>query len=152
MKARGTPIASNREGTCRSASASIGTIVPSVAEASEQTVIQKVVPFSAQGRVFGFAQSLDTAAAPITAFLIGPVAQFWVLPSMTDGALAGLIGPWFGTGLARGMALIFIVVGIIGLLVTIAALRSRPYHRLSDRYLAAPPEANEDEEVPAAAA
>ena len=59
-----------------------------VAEASEQTIIQKVVPFAEQGRVFGFAQTLETAAAPITAFLIGPIAQFWVIPSMTDGALA----------------------------------------------------------------
>ena len=57
-----------------------------VAEASEQTIIQRVVPFEEQGRVFGFAQMLETAASPITAFLIGPIAQFWVIPSMTDGA------------------------------------------------------------------
>ena len=111
-----------------------------VAEASEQTVIQKVVPFTEQGRVFGFAQSLETAAAPITAFLIGPIAQFWVIPAMTDGALADLIGSWFGTGPARAMALIFIVAGTVGLLVTLVALRSRPYRELSNRYAAAPPD------------
>ncbi len=105
-----------------------------VAEASEQTVIQKVVPFAEQGRVFGFAQTLETAAAPITAFLIGPIAQFWVIPSMTDGALANSIGSWFGTGPDRGMALIFIVAGIIGLIVTLLALRSGPYRTLSSRY------------------
>ena len=127
-------------------------VLAPVAEASEQTVIQKVVPFESQGRVFGFAQSLETAAAPITAFLIGPIAQFWILPSMTDGALAARIGPWFGTGPERGMALIFIVVGIIGLLVTMAALRSRPYHRLSERYLASPSEASGDAGAPATAA
>jgi DHA3 family multidrug efflux protein-like MFS transporter len=109
-----------------------------VAEASEQTIIQKVVPFEEQGRVFGFAQSLETAASPITAFLIGPIAQFWVIPSMTDGPLADLIGSWFGTGPARAMALIFIVAGLIGLVVTLVALRSRPYHNLSRRYAAAP--------------
>ena len=58
-----------------------------VAEASEQTIVQKVVPFKEQGRVFGFAQSLETAASPVTAFLIGPIAQFLVIPSMTDGAV-----------------------------------------------------------------
>jgi DHA3 family multidrug efflux protein-like MFS transporter len=105
-----------------------------VAEASEQTVIQKVVPFKEQGRVFGFAQSLETAASPITAFLIGPIAEFWIIPSLTDGRLAVSIGPWFGTGPDRGMALIFIVAGVIGLLVTIAALRSKPYRALSRRY------------------
>ena len=33
-----------------------------VAEAAEQTVLQSVVPFEKQGRVFGFAQSVDTLA------------------------------------------------------------------------------------------
>ena len=42
------------------------------AEAAEQTVLQKVVPFERQGRVFGFAQSVEQAASPLTAFLIGP--------------------------------------------------------------------------------
>jgi DHA3 family multidrug efflux protein-like MFS transporter len=113
------------------------TLAP-IAEASEQTIVQKVVPFEEQGRVFGFAQTVETGASPITAFLIGPIAQFWVLPSMTDGALADLIGPWFGTGPERGLSLIFIVAAILGLTVTLIALRSRPYRRLSDRYLAAP--------------
>ncbi|MDF2734717.1 MAG: putative multidrug resistance protein [Chloroflexota bacterium] len=112
-------------------------VVAPIAEASEQTVIQKVVPFQEQGRVFGFAQTLETAAAPITAFLIGPIAQFWVIPSMTDGALAESIGSWFGTGPDRGMALIFIVAGTIGLIVTLLALRSGPYRSLSNRYAAA---------------
>ena len=71
-------------------------LVP-VAEASEQTIVQRVVPFQEQGRVFGFGQSLETAASPVTAFLIGPIAQFWVIPSLTDGALAAAIGPWFGS-------------------------------------------------------
>jgi DHA3 family multidrug efflux protein-like MFS transporter len=122
-----------------------------VAESSEQTIIQKVVPFREQGRVFGFAQSLETAASPVTAFLIGPIAQFWIIPSMTDGALAEAIGPWFGTGPERGMALIFIVAGVIGLLVTLIALRSRPYHNLSRRYVTVPADAPTDGEVPAPA-
>ena len=126
-------------------------IITPVAEASEQTIIQKVVPFEEQGRVFGFAQSLETAASPVTAFLIGPIAQFWVLPSMTDGALADAIGPWFGTGPERGMALIFIVAGCMGLAVTILALRSAPYRRLSARYAAAGPDPSRDVELAAPA-
>ena len=113
-------------------------VVAPVAEASEQTIIQRVVPFSEQGRVFGFGQSLETAASPVTAFLIGPIAQFWVIPWMSDGWLADAIGPWFGTGPDRGMALIFIIAGIIGLFVTFLALRSRPYRELSARYATAP--------------
>ncbi|MGH8949715.1 MAG: MFS transporter, partial [Acidimicrobiia bacterium] len=98
------------------------------------TIIQKVVPFQEQGRVFGFAQTIETAASPLTAFLIGPIAQAWVIPFMTDGSGADSIGSWFGTGPERGMALIFIVAGVIGLVVTIFALNSRPYRSLSQRY------------------
>ena len=71
---------------------------------------------------------------------------------MTDGALAAAIGPWFGTGPDRGMALIFIVAGVIGLMVTLIALRSRLYRRLSDRYAGAPPDADASAQPHAAAA
>lgn len=105
-----------------------------VIEAAEQTVIQKVVPLKKQGRVFGFAQSVEQAASPITAFLIGPLAQFVVIPFMTDGAGARTIGPWFGTGQLRAMALIFIVAGIVGLVITLLALKSKAYQTLSNFY------------------
>jgi DHA3 family multidrug efflux protein-like MFS transporter len=51
-------------------------VVPYI-EASEHTIIQRVVPHERQGRVFGFAQSMEMAASPLTAFLIGPIAQLW---------------------------------------------------------------------------
>lgn len=105
-----------------------------VVEASEQTIIQKVVPYKTQGRVFGFAQSLEWAASPVTAFLIGPIAHFWIIPFMTTGGGTRSIGRWFGTGADRGMALIFIVAGIIGLVVTIRAMLSKSYRVLSEHY------------------
>jgi DHA3 family multidrug efflux protein-like MFS transporter len=101
------------------------------AEAAEQTVLQKVVPFERQGRVFGFSQSVEQAASPLTAFLMGPIAQFLVIPFMTDGWGADNLGPWFGTGPDRGLALVFVVTGVVGLLTTLLALRSRSYRRLS---------------------
>jgi DHA3 family multidrug efflux protein-like MFS transporter len=108
-------------------------VVP-YAEASEQTVLQKVVPFERQGRVFGFAQSVEQAASPLTAFLISPVAQFVFMPFMTTGAGADLLGPWFGTGPERGLALLFTLAGILGLALTLAALGSRQYRKLSRHY------------------
>lgn len=109
------------------------TVVPFI-EAAEHTIIQRVVPQSRQGRVFGFAQSIELAAAPLTAFLIGPLAEFFFIPFMTDGAGVELIGGWFGTGPARGMALVFTVAGVIGFIVTMFAMRSRPYQLLAARY------------------
>ena len=104
------------------------------AEAAEQTVLQRVVPFERQGRVFGFAQSVEQAASPLTAFLVAPATQLWVIPSMTDGAGARAIGDWFGTGADRGIALVFVVAGLLGVLVTLLAFGSRSYRRLSAAY------------------
>ncbi len=102
-------------------------------EASEHTIIQKVVPVERQGRVFGFAQSVEQAASPLTAFAIGPIAQFIFIPFMTTGAGVDLIGPWFGTGPDRGIALVFTLTGVIGLAMTLLAMNSRHYRVLSQR-------------------
>src|SRR3546814_1408005 len=77
------------------------------AEAAEHTTLQKVVPYERQGRVFGFAQSVEQSAAPLTAFLIGPLTQFLAIPFMTTGAGAQAIGEWYGTGQEGGMDLVF---------------------------------------------
>lgn len=106
------------------------------AEAAEHTTLQKVVPLERQGRVFGFAQSVEQSASPLTAFLIGPLTQFVVIPFMTDGAGAETIGWWFGTGPARGIALVFTIAGVIGVIVTILAFNSRYYRQLSAAYAA----------------
>ena len=108
-------------------------LIPAV-EAAEQTILQKVVPPERQGRVFGFAQSVEQAASPITAFLIGPIAQLIFIPFMTTGAGVDLLGPWFGTGTDRGLALLFTVAGMIGLVVTLLAMRSYSYRALSTNY------------------
>lgn len=104
------------------------------AEAAEHTTLQKVVPFERQGRVFGFAQSVEQAASPLTAFLIAPLAQFVFIPFMTDGWGAEAIGGWYGTGPERGIALVFTVAGVLGLIATVAAWNSTYYRRLSATY------------------
>jgi len=105
-------------------------LVP-VIEAAEQTVLQRVVPFAQQGRVLGFAQTIENAASPVTAFMIGPIAQLFVIPFMNDGAGADAIGGWFGTGDERGIALIFTVAGLLGVLATAFAGRARWYRAIS---------------------
>ncbi len=108
-------------------------LVP-VVEAAEQTILQKLIPPERQGRVFGFAQSIEQAASPLTAFMIGPIAQFLFIPFMTTGAGVDLIGNWFGTGKDRGLALLFTVTGLIGLVVTIIAMKSHAYRTLLTNY------------------
>ncbi len=109
-------------------------VVPFI-EAAEQTILQKVVPQERQGRVFGFAQSVEQSASPLTTFLIGPIAETFFIPFMTTGAGVGLIGSWFGTGPARGIALVFTVTGILGLILTVIAMNTKYYRLLADRYM-----------------
>lgn len=108
-------------------------LVPFV-EATEQTIFQRVVPVERLGRVFGLAHSIEQAASPVTALMIGPIAQYIFIPFMTTGAGVDLIGDWFGIGVGRGLALVFIIAGVIGLAVTVWAMRSRWYRLLADRY------------------
>ncbi|HEY9351489.1 MAG TPA: MFS transporter [Acidothermales bacterium] len=122
-------------------------VIPFI-EAAEQTVLQKVVPFERQGRVFGFAQSVELSASPLTAFLISPIAQFVFIPFMTTGSGVDLIGDWFGTGPDRGIALVFTITGVIGLVLSLVALRSKYYRVLSDRYQHGQPASSDAPDAP----
>ena len=105
-----------------------------VAEAAEQTVLQKVVPFERQGRVFGLAQSVEVASAPVSAFIIGPVAEFWLIPFTNSDAGRAQWGWLLGDGQARGIALVFLLAGLAGLALTLFAFTTRSYRWLSARY------------------
>jgi DHA3 family multidrug efflux protein-like MFS transporter len=111
-------------------------VVPFI-EAAEHTIIQKVVPLERQGRVFGFAQSVELSASPLTTFLIGPITELFFIPFMTTGTGVDLIGSWFGTGADRGIALVFTLTGIVGLIVTLIAMNTKYYGLLTQRYMAA---------------
>lgn len=109
------------------------------AEAAEQTVLQKVVPYERQGRVLGLAHSMEQSASPLMAFLISPLAQFVFMPFMSDGgAGAAAIGSWFGTGPARGIAIVLMLLAVCGLVLTALAMGSKQCRTLSRRYAAEP--------------
>lgn len=112
-------------------------LIPAI-EAAEQTVIQKVVPYAVQGRVFGFAMTFEAAAAPITAFMIAPLAEFWIIPYMDSPPGKQDWGWLLGEGDARGIALVFVFSGIASIFLGLAALATRSYRRLSVAYAAAP--------------
>lgn len=105
-----------------------------VVEAAEQTVLQKVVPFAKQGRVFGLAQTVEVAAAPLSAFAIGPIAEFWLIPYTNSEAGRSQLSWLLGEGEARGIALVFLLSAIAGLAITLFAFTTRSYRRLTERY------------------
>lgn len=104
------------------------------AEAAEQTIIQRVVPYKRQGRVFGFAQSVEAGAAPITAFMIGPIAQFGIIPYMNSLEGKQTLGWLLGSGEARGIALVFLVAGVISIAVALWAFTTKSYRLLTNFY------------------
>lgn len=105
-----------------------------IIEATEQTIIQRVVPLKRQGRVFGFAQSIEAAAAPITSLAIGPIAEFWIIPYMKSAEGQNTWQWLLGSGDARGIALIFLITGLIMLVVAILAFGTKSYRILSEFY------------------
>jgi MFS transporter, DHA3 family, multidrug efflux protein len=104
------------------------------AEAVEQTIIQRVVPLKRQGRVFGLAQAVESAAAPITAFIVAPFAQFAIIPYMNSDAGMRTFGWLLGDGQARGLALVFLIASMIMLAVVLLAFKTRAYRQLSEYY------------------
>lgn len=104
------------------------------AEAAEQTLLQKVVPFRSQGRVFGFQQSVEMGSAPVSAFLIGPIAQYWLIPYMRTEDGQDRWAWLLGRGDTRGIALVFFVAGFIMLIAVLLAFVSRPYRQLTAAY------------------
>ena len=124
-------------------------LVP-VVEAAEQTVIQKVVPLPRQGRVFGFAMAFESAAAPITAFLIAPIAQFWIIPYARSSEGAAQLEPLLGEGISRGIALVFLVAGLIMIAVALLAFLTPVYRRVSASYAQTAAEESANADSPAA--
>ncbi|HVH13161.1 MAG TPA: MFS transporter, partial [Longimicrobium sp.] len=102
-------------------------------------ILQARVPPDVQGRVFATVRMLGTIATPLAYFLAGPTADRVFEPAMAPGgALAGVLGPWIGTGDGRGVAVMFMLSGLV-LVFTAAFAWGSPAIRSVE----------EDESVPA---
>ena len=87
---------------------------------SNQAIWQSKVETSAQGRVFAFQQMIASAAAPLAYLLAGPLAEKVFEPLLAEGgALAGTIGQLLGVGAGRGIALLFIFMGLVKITVAL---------------------------------
>jgi DHA3 family macrolide efflux protein-like MFS transporter len=74
-----------------------------------------------QGRVFATQQMMARSAAPLAYLLAGPLAERVFEPMLRPGgALAGSAGQILGSGPGRGIGLLFILMGAIKLLITLA--------------------------------
>jgi MFS family permease len=100
---------------------------------SAQVIFQKKVPPKMQGKVFSLLGAFSNSCLPLAYLIAGPLADRIFEPLMTiNGLLAGTIGKLIGTGSARGIGLMFIVLGILTILITIIAYQYAPLRLIED--------------------
>jgi MFS transporter, DHA3 family, macrolide efflux protein len=89
---------------------------------SDMAIWLSKIPPSIQGRVFATQRMLSWSTVPLAFLVAGPLADYVFEPLMREGgALAGSVGQIIGIGPGRGIALLFIVMGALMVLVTVAA-------------------------------
>lgn len=92
-----------------------------------QVIWQKKVAPDVQGRVFALRLMIAWSSTPLAYFVAGPLADKVFEPLMApNGLLALSIGKIIGVGSGRGIGLLFIVMGILMMLTTIAASQYSP--------------------------
>ena len=85
---------------------------------SNQAIWQAKVPPEMQGRVFATRSLIAQVSAPVATGIAGPLADHLLLPGMMEGGrLAPLFGWLVGVGPGAGISLLFVVMGLIGILV-----------------------------------
>lgn len=89
------------------------------------------VPVEVQGRVFGLQGMIAASSLPLAYLLAGPLTDWIFEPLLTKtGALAGTVGQVVGVGPGRGIAFLFIILGILQIAVTLYAYRYPPMRKL----------------------
>jgi hypothetical protein len=79
-----------------------------------ETIWQSQVPSEMQGRIFAGKQALVKAGSLSAYLLAGGLADRVLEPVLRPGgALAGSLGPWLGVGPGRGIAALFILIGLV---------------------------------------
>jgi len=92
-------------------------IILPVVNGSSQAIWQTKIPPQIQGRVFATRSLLARIAQPIAMGVTGPLADWIFEPAMTPGGALAPVFSWLvGTGPGAGMALVFVLMGLIGTL------------------------------------
>ena len=97
-------------------------------------VMRTQVPIEMQGRVFSARDTLQNCTIPLGMFLGGVLADHVFEPFMAAASpLQQALAPVFGTGKGSGIAVMFCIVGAIGSIVSVAALRNPLYQTLNHK-------------------
>lgn len=104
------------------------------------TLYQTEVPRRLQGRLSALRRVTAEGLLPVAVLAVAPVAEGLAEPAMAEGgALAGTVGVALGTGPGRGIALLFVLVGLSVIVLGLALGRDRVLARLDRREEPRPP-------------
>ncbi|MCL2932954.1 MAG: MFS transporter [Trichodesmium sp. MAG_R03] len=105
------------------------------------TIWQQKAPQNLQGRVFALQNMIEKFLLVITHLSVAPLVEFILRPLMSEnGILASSIGRIIGVGDGRGMALLFLLMGLLNIGAVLVAYRTPELRRLerelndSDRF------------------
>jgi MFS transporter, DHA3 family, macrolide efflux protein len=100
---------------------------------SSQYIWQTKVAPNVQGRVFAVERMLGSSLQPFAYILVGPLADRVFEPLMAvDGALASSVGQIIGVGAGRGIGLMFILMGAMTIVTTVAGYQYPRLRLLED--------------------
>jgi hypothetical protein len=83
--------------------------------------MQRKIDPGVQGRIFAITGMIASSTMPLAYILAGPLADRFFEPLMAiHGPLAATVGRFTGTGPGRGVALAFVVFGLLLILLTVS--------------------------------
>jgi DHA3 family macrolide efflux protein-like MFS transporter len=101
---------------------------------SSQTIWQMKVPAEVQGRAFAMRRLVAMSTLPLAYVVAGPLADRVFEPWMrAQGWLGRMVGGLFGTGPGRGIAVLFIVLGLLTVIAVVAGFLYQPLRDLEAR-------------------
>ncbi len=120
-----------------------------IVNGTSQALWQTKVDLAIQGRVFSTRRMVAQIATPIGFLSAGPLADRIFEPLLAaDGALAGSLGPIFGTGPGRGSGLMITLAGLVVMVLPLVGWSVPSIRRLEAEI----PDAIADEDIVEAAA
>jgi DHA3 family macrolide efflux protein-like MFS transporter len=95
------------------------------------TIMQSKVDPAMQGRVFSFSEMICAAAMPLAFGIAGPIADRVFEPLLAlNGTLADSVGQLIGVGPGRGIALAFMVCGVLFILLSVVGFLYKPLRNI----------------------
>jgi MFS family permease len=91
-----------------------------IASGTSMAVWQSKVPADMQGRVFSARSMISQSMMPLAFLIAGPLADRVFEPLMADGGTLAttFLGTLLGTGAGRGIGLMFVLSGLMGIIVS----------------------------------